>query len=58
MRNVKAKNARRNTYGEHKGEETKYVKDPKTGTIYATGRRRKYLDTKRLYKKIMKKGGL
>ena len=51
MRGKKAKLLRR-FFKVKEGEETRYVRDPKTGVIYATGERRSYQDRKRQLKRF------
>lgn len=53
MRNRKAKAIRKLVYRDapkEKKTETKYIRDPNTGTIYATEYRRAYVDAKKILK--------
>jgi len=34
--------------------EKKYVQHPKTGVVYAVGRRRKYQDAKKIYTEVLR----
>lgn len=50
MRSKQAKRLKGIAFRNSTGNPTRYVQDPKTGTIYCTGFRRIYRDLKKIFK--------